>query len=83
MSGQPPSMSFDGMQAFLNKIAGAVLDLRSALEANDMDRLPAALDLTNVALDAINQYPGGAEQLKTDIGQFPDCLLYTSDAADE
>jgi len=72
MSGQPPSRSFDGMQAFLNKIAGAVLDLRSALEANDMDRLPAALDLTNVALDAINQYPGGAEQLKLDIGQFPE-----------
>ena len=52
-------MSFDGMQSFLQKIADAVLDLRSALEANDMDKLPAALDLTNVALDAINQYPGG------------------------
>jgi flagellar biosynthesis/type III secretory pathway chaperone len=65
-------MTFDGMQSFLQKIAGAVLDLRSALEANDMDRLPAALDLTNVALDAINQYPGGAEQLKADIAQFPD-----------
>ena len=72
MPGSSLSMSFDGMQAFLNKIAGAVLDLRSALEANDMDRLPAALDLTNVALDAINQYPGGAEQLKVDIGQFPE-----------
>jgi len=65
-------MSFDGMQAFLQKIASAVLDLRSALEANDMDRLPAALDLTNVALDAINQYPGGAEKLKADIGTFPE-----------
>jgi flagellar biosynthesis/type III secretory pathway chaperone len=64
-------MSFDGMNAFLQKIAGAVLDLRTALEANDMDRLPTALDLTNVALDAINQYPGGAEKLKEDIGQFP------------
>jgi flagellar biosynthesis/type III secretory pathway chaperone len=56
----------------LQKIAGAVLDLRTALEANDMNRLPAALDLTNVALDAINQYPGGAEKLKKDIGQFPE-----------
>jgi hypothetical protein len=37
-----------------------------------MDRLPAALDLTNVALDAINQYPGGAEKLKEVIGQFPE-----------
>jgi flagellar biosynthesis/type III secretory pathway chaperone len=64
-------MSFDGMLAFLQKISGAVLDLRSALEANDMERLPVALDLTNIALDAINQYPGGAEKLKADIGQFP------------
>jgi flagellar biosynthesis/type III secretory pathway chaperone len=71
MADQLTSMSFDGMNAFLQKIAGAVLDLRTALEANDMDRLPTALDLTNVALDAINQYPGGAEKLKEDIGQFP------------
>ena len=67
-----PSSSFDGMQDFLQKIAGAVQDLRTALEANDMDRLPAALDLTNIALDAINQYPGGAEKLKGDIRQFPE-----------
>jgi flagellar biosynthesis/type III secretory pathway chaperone len=72
MSDLEPSSSFDGMQDFLQKIAGAVLDLRTALEANDMNRLPAALDLTNVALDAINQYPGGAEKLKKDIGQFPE-----------
>ena len=72
MSGQTPSIPFDGMQSFLQKIAGAVLDLRSALEANDMERLPTALDLTNTALDAINQYPGGAEKLKADISQFPE-----------
>jgi len=72
MSDLAPSSSFDGMQDFLHKVAGAVLDLRTALEANDMDRLPAALDLTNIALDAINQYPGGAEKLKSDIGQFPE-----------
>ena len=72
MADQLTSMSFDGMNAFLQKIAGAVLDLRTALEANDMDRLPAALDLTNVALDAINQYPGGAEKLKEAIRQFPE-----------
>jgi flagellar biosynthesis/type III secretory pathway chaperone len=72
MSDLAPSSSFDGMQDFLQKIAGAVQDLRTALEANDMNRLPAALDLTNVALDAINQYPGGADKLKRDIGQFPE-----------
>ncbi len=70
MSDLVPSNSFDGMQAFLQKVAGAIRDLRSSLEANDMDRLPAALDLTNVALDAINDYPGGAEKLKQDIQQF-------------
>ena len=54
MSDLAPSSSFDGMQDFLQKIAGAVQDLRTALEANDMNRLPAALDLTNAALDAIS-----------------------------
>jgi hypothetical protein len=72
MSDQHSSMSFDGMQSFLLKIAGAVENLRSALEANDMDRLPQALDQTNVALEAINQYPGGAQKLKEDIALFPE-----------
>ncbi|WP_353432001.1 hypothetical protein [Polynucleobacter sp. MWH-UH23A] len=76
MSQPTPSMSFDGMQVFLQKIADAVSDLRSALESNDMERLPAALDQTNVALDAINQYPGGAEKLKADINQFPEDQKY-------
>ena len=66
-----PSFSFDGMQSFLQKIADAVENLRSALEANDVDQLPAALDQTNIALDAINQYPGGAQKLKEDIALFP------------
>lgn len=70
MSDLGPSNSFDEMQAFLQKVGGAIRDLRSSLEANDMDRLPAALDLTNVALDAINDYPGGAEKLKQDIQQY-------------
>jgi hypothetical protein len=43
-----PSMTFDGMHAFVQKIAQAIMDLRSALEANDMERLPAAIDLTNI-----------------------------------
>jgi len=48
------TMSFDALHAFLEKIDIAVRDLRSALEANDMDRLPAALELTNAALESIN-----------------------------
>ena len=71
MSEVRPSFSFDGMQSFLQKIADAVENLRSALEANDVDQLPAALDQTNIALDAINQYPGGAQKLKEDIALFP------------
>ena len=71
MSEVRPSLSFDGMQSFLQKIADAVENLRSALEANDVDQLPAALDQTNIALDAINQYPGGAQKLKEDIALFP------------
>ena len=67
-----PSMSFDGLLAFLEKINIAVRGLRAALEANDMDRLPNALELTNLALDSIYGYPGGVEKLKGDINQFPE-----------
>lgn len=67
-----PSMSFDGLHLFLEKIDAAVRSLRTALEANDMDRLPSALELTNTALESINGYPGGAEKLRSDINQFPE-----------
>jgi hypothetical protein len=66
-----PSMSFDGLHSFLQKIDAAVRDLRTALEANDMDRMPNALELTNSALESINGYPGGVEKLRGDINEFP------------
>jgi len=72
MADSVPSMSFDGLLAFLEKIDIAVRGLRTALEANDMDRLPNALELTNLALDSIYSYPGGVEKLKGDINQFPE-----------
>jgi len=65
-----PSMSFDDLLKFLKEIASAIKDLRTALEANDMDRLPESLDSTNQALDAIQSYPGGTDKLKQDIHQF-------------
>ena len=64
-------MSFDGLHSFLQKIDAAVRDLRTALEANDMDRMPNALELTNSALESINGYPGGVEKLRGDINEFP------------
>ena len=72
MADPAPSMSFDGLLAFLEKIDIAVRGLRTALEANDMDRLPNALELTNLALDSIYGYPGGVEKLRGDINQFPE-----------
>jgi hypothetical protein len=72
MTDSAGTMPFDALHAFLEKIDIAVRDLRSALEANDMDRLPAALELTNAALESINAYPGGAEKLRADINQFPE-----------
>jgi flagellar biosynthesis/type III secretory pathway chaperone len=66
-----PSMSFDGLHSFLQKIDAAVRDLRTALEANDMDRMPNALELTKSALESINGYPGGVEKLRGDINEFP------------
>jgi len=71
MTATDPSMSFDGLHSFLEKIDIAVRGLRTALEANDMDRLPDALELTNLALDSINGYPGGVEKLRGDINEFP------------
>jgi hypothetical protein len=65
-----PSMSFDDLLSFLKGVASAIDGLRAALEANDMDRLPASLENTNAALDAIQSYPGGTEKLKQDIHQF-------------
>ena len=72
MADPVPSMSFDGLLVFLEKIDFAVRGLRTALEANDMDRLPNALELTNLALDSIYGYPGGVEKLRGDINQFPE-----------
>ena len=63
-------MSFDDLLKFLKEIASAIEDLRVALEANDMDRLPESLDCTNQALDAIQSYPGGTDKLKQDMHQF-------------
>jgi flagellar biosynthesis/type III secretory pathway chaperone len=65
-----PSMSFDVLLTFLKGVASAIEGLRFALEANDMDQLPASLDSTNQALDAIQSYPGGTDKLKEDIHQF-------------
>ncbi|MBU3558466.1 hypothetical protein [Polynucleobacter sp. Nonnen-W13] len=65
-----PSMSFDDLLSFLKGVASAIDGLRAALEANDMDRLPASLENTSAALDAIQSYPGGTEKLKQDIHQF-------------
>jgi flagellar biosynthesis/type III secretory pathway chaperone len=72
MTATDPSMSFDGLHSFLEKIDIAVRGLRTALEANDMDRLPDALELTNLALDSINGYSGGVEKLRGDINEFPE-----------
>jgi hypothetical protein len=72
MTDSAGTMPFDALHAFLEKIDIAVRDLRSALEANDMDGLPAALELTNAALESINAYPGGVEKLRGDINQFPE-----------
>lgn len=64
--------SFVELHQLLEKVASAVQNLREALEANDVELLPEALNLTNQALESINSYPGGANQLRENIAQFPD-----------
>jgi flagellar biosynthesis/type III secretory pathway chaperone len=64
--------SFEELRLLLEKVANAVENLRNALEANNVELLPEALNLTNQALELINSYPGGASQLKENIAQFPE-----------
>ncbi len=48
-------------------MASALAHLRSRLEQDDLDGLMDALAKTQAALDQLNAYPGGIEQLKRDI----------------
>ena len=49
----------------------ALHHVRSALETNNLDTLPQALTQAQAAVDSLNAYPGGAEQLRSDIDQLP------------
>lgn len=55
-------------------VASCLAHLRSRLEQNDIDGMTDALAKTQVALDELNAYPGGIEQLKIDIDQLPSPL---------
>ena len=55
-------------------MASALAHLRSRLEQDDYDGLMDALAKTQAALDQLNAYPGGIEQLKRDIEQLPSPL---------
>ena len=72
MSQLDTKTSFVELHQLLEKVASAVQNLREALESNDVELLPEALNLTNQALESINSYPGGANQLRENISQFPD-----------
>ncbi len=51
----------------IRQVASALAHLRSRLEQDDLDGLMDALAKTQAALDQLNAYPGGIEQLKRDI----------------
>ena len=55
----------------IDQVASSLAHLRSRLEQNDIDGLGDALAKTQTALDELNAYPGGVEQLKLDIDQLP------------
>jgi hypothetical protein len=48
--------------------------LRAALEAEDIDSLPNAITGAQQALDKLNTYPGGVEQLRLDMDALPSPL---------
>ena len=58
----------------ISNVASSLAHLRLRLEQNDVDGMTDALAKTQVALDEMNAYPGGIEQLKIDIDQLPSPL---------
>ena len=58
----------------ISNVASSLAHLRLRLEQNDVDGMTDALAKTQVALDELNAYPGGIEQLKKDIDQLPSPL---------
>jgi len=58
----------------ISNVASSLAHLRLRLEQNDIDGMTDALGKTQAALDELNAYPGGIEQLKKDIDQLPSPL---------
>lgn len=55
------------IQSQVDQVANAVSFLRNTLENNRIDDLTDALAKAQAALDQMNSYPGGVEQLRKDI----------------
>jgi flagellar biosynthesis/type III secretory pathway chaperone len=55
------------IQSQVDQVANAVSFLRNTLENNRIDDLTDALAKAQAALDQMNAYPGGVEQLRKDI----------------
>ncbi len=51
----------------ITQVASAVGALRAALESENIDVLPEAIANAQHALDKLNTYPGGVEQLRIDM----------------
>jgi flagellar biosynthesis/type III secretory pathway chaperone len=62
------------IQTQVNQVAQAVSFLRAVLEEDRMDDLADALAKAQAALDQMNSYPGGVEQLKKDISLLEEHL---------
>ena len=54
----------------ISHVASCLAHLRLRLEQNDIDGMTDALAKTQIALDELNAYPGGIEQLKIDIDEL-------------
>lgn len=61
-------------QFHISQVASAVGLLRAALEAEDIDALPDAIAGAQQALDQLNTYAGGVEQLRIDMDNLPSPL---------
>ncbi len=57
----------NSVQLQISQVSSAVGALRAALEAENIDALPEAIANAQQALDKLNTYPGGVEQLRVDM----------------
>jgi len=59
------------IESLARSVAAAVADLRRTLEQNQLEHLELSIAQVQVAIDELNRYPGGADELVQAIQRLP------------